>query len=51
MNNLSAAKDFLIQIGMPTQQQTDIAGYTLLTLANINPNQNFSDATNNWIRC
>lgn len=50
MNNLSAAKDFLIQIGMPTQQQTDIAGYTLLTLANINPNQNFSDATNNWIR-
>lgn len=35
---------------MPDKQQSDIAAYTLLTLAHIGPNDAWSDATNDWIR-
>ena len=50
MGKLEEAKIILQDIGMPTQQQTDICAYTLLTLAWILPDSDWQDATNNWIR-
>lgn len=35
---------------MPQKQQADICCYTLLAMANISPNKEWQDATNNWIR-
>ncbi len=50
MGKLDEAKDFLQEFGMPEAQKTDIAAYTVLTLADIKPNDNWNAATNNWIR-
>ena len=50
MDNLTRAKQFLREIGMPNAQQNDMAGYTLLTLANIRPGDKWQFATNDWIR-
>lgn len=50
MDKVSEAKVFLKSFGMPDKQQSDIAAYTLLTLAHIKPNDAWSDATNDWIR-
>jgi len=50
MDKVNEAKDLLDKIGMPTQQQTDICAYTLLTLANILPTSDWSTASNEWIR-
>lgn len=50
MNKLQQAKTLLQEIGMPKAQQSDIAGYTLLTLANITSQQPWTQASNDWIR-
>lgn len=50
MEKIERAKQFLKSIGMPKQQQTDLAAYTLLTLANISRASNWRLAENNWIR-
>lgn len=50
MDKVREAKEFLKAFGMPEKQQTDIAAYTLLTLANIRPADDWSTATNHWIR-
>lgn len=50
MDKVAEAKIFLKEFGMPERQQSDIAAFTLLTLANIRPDDSWEDATNNWIR-
>ncbi len=50
MSKLEEAKAFLKAFGMPERQQADIAGYTLLTLANIKEGSAWNEATNEWIR-
>lgn len=44
------AKGFLNKIGMPVRQQTEICAYALLTLAKIHPDDDWSMATNEWVR-
>ena len=50
MSKLDDAKKLLKEVGMPVQQQTDIAGYTLLTLAGQKEKSEWSESTNEWIR-
>ena len=50
MGKIEDAKDILKQIGMPEQQQNDIAGYTFLTLTDQEEKSDWKDAHNNWIR-
>ncbi|MDY2965748.1 MAG: BsuBI/PstI family type II restriction endonuclease [Megasphaera massiliensis] len=50
VSKLEEAKAFLKAFGMPERQQADIAGYTLLTLANIKEGSAWNEATNEWIR-
>lgn len=50
MDKVTEAKIFLKEFGMPERQQSDIAAYTLLTLANIKSGDSWKDATNDWIR-
>lgn len=49
-DRLTDAKDILETIGMPAAQQTDMAGYSILTLAGITPEMEWVKATNEWIR-
>lgn len=50
MSKLDDAKDLLKQVGMPEQQQNDIAGYTFLTLTDQEENSEWKDAKNEWKR-
>ena len=50
MDKVSEAKKFLKDFGMPEKQQSDMAAYTLLTLAHIKPDDSWDKATNEWIR-
>ncbi len=50
MDKVAEAKAFLKSFGMPDKQQSDIAAYTLLTLAHLKPTDAWNDATNAWIR-
>lgn len=50
MNKKEETKKLLKLLGMPEQQQTDIAVYSLLTLANIKEESKWKLATNEWIR-
>lgn len=50
MGKVEEAKQFLEDIGMPAQQQADVAAYALLTLAHIGPHDRWQDASNDWIR-
>jgi hypothetical protein len=50
MNKVTEAKSILKEVGMPSEQQTDIAAYALLTLADIAPDSNWNSAHNEWIR-
>lgn len=50
MDKVTEAKAFLKAFGMPEKQQSDIAAYTLLTLAHIRPDDSWENATNDWIR-
>ena len=50
MGKIEDAKKILKEMGMPEQQQTDIAAYSLLTLTNIKPKDKWNIAKNEWIR-
>lgn len=50
MTRLEEAKDILQQIGMPKKQQSPLACYSLLALANITPETPWSEATRRWVR-
>ena len=50
MDNLDSAKAILKAIEMPEKQQNDISAFTLLALARIREHDNWSKATNDWIR-
>ena len=50
MDKLTEAKDFLVKIGMPEQQQAEISVYALLTLTHLTPDSEWKNATNKWIR-
>ena len=50
MDNLDSAKEILKAIEMPERQQNDISAYTLLALSHIREHDNWSQATNEWIR-
>lgn len=50
MGKLDDAKEILKDCGMPVQQQNDISAYTLLTLAEVEPDMKWEQATNSWKR-
>ena len=50
MGKLEDAKEILKDCGMPIQQQNDISAYTLLTLAEVDPDMEWEQATNSWKR-
>ena len=50
MSKIDEAKRFHADVGMPIQQQTDIAALPLLTLAHVEPKDSWKDANNEWIR-
>lgn len=50
MGKIDEAREILKKIGMPSEQQNDMACLTLLTLAGIKPDSKWSQATNEWIR-
>ena len=50
MGKIEEAKEFLGCIGLPNSQQTDVCCYTLLAMANIKPDMQWNESTNNWIR-
>lgn len=50
MSKIEDAKKILKALGMPDQQQTDIAAYTFLALADIKPRDSWITAKNEWIR-
>uniref|UniRef100_A0AB33JLP3 BsuBI/PstI family type II restriction endonuclease n=2 Tax=unclassified Prevotella TaxID=2638335 RepID=A0AB33JLP3_9BACT len=49
MDKLSRIKILLLDIGMPTAQQSDLCALTILAMANQKEGDNFSTATNEWI--
>ena len=48
MDNLDSAKEILKAIEMPERQQNDISAYTLLALAHIRQNNDWSQSSNEW---
>ncbi len=50
MPKILEAKSFLASIGMPKAQQADICALSLLAMAGIKPNDDWKDASNEWIR-
>ena len=50
MPKIEETRAFLIRIGMPKAQQSDICCLSILAMAGIKPNMDWEDATNDWIR-
>lgn len=50
MSKIEEAKDFLNLIGMPKAQQAYICCYVILAMAEIKPDMQWNQASNNWIR-
>ena len=50
MPKINEAKEFLASVGMPKAQQTDICALSILAMAGIKPDDNWKNATNEWIR-
>ena len=50
MSKIDQARDLLKQLGVPIRQQSDICCYSLLAMTNIRENDDWSKASNNWIR-
>lgn len=50
MLKLDEAKEFLAGVGMPKPQQADICALSILAMAGIKPDDDWKDATNEWIR-
>lgn len=50
MSKVDEAREFLSSIGMPKEQQADICALSILAMASIKPDDNWENASNNWIR-
>lgn len=50
MSKLDEAKQILKDIGMPTKQQNDNCGFSLLALAKLSEKSSWNDSTKNWLR-
>lgn len=50
MSKIDEAKELLIALGVPTQQQTMVCCYSLLALAQLSENTLWGSATNSWMR-
>jgi len=50
MPKIGDARTFLNAVGMPLQQQTDLCCYVLLAMSGVKPDDEWSVATNQWIR-
>lgn len=50
MDKVNQIKGLLKALGMPTKQQADICALTILSMANIKNDSEWSSATNPWIR-
>lgn len=50
MPKLDEAREFLASVGMPKAQQADICALSILAMAGIKPDDDWKDATNEWIR-
>lgn len=50
MRKMEDARDFLIKVGMPKPQQTDLCCLSLIAMAGIKPKDHWNVATNDWTR-
>ncbi len=50
MDKLEYAKSLLNQIGMPRKQQSDLCALSLLAMAGLKGDSEWSEATNEWLR-
>lgn len=50
MSKLEEAKNILNELKVPPKQQSDLCGYVILAMADIKTNDEWSNATNKWIR-
>ena len=50
MPKIDEAREFLVSIGMPKAQQAEICALSILAMAGIKPDDEWKDASNEWIR-
>lgn len=50
MDKISLMKNTLQNLEVPAKQQGDLCALTLLAMAGVKPDMNFTEATNNWVR-
>lgn len=50
MDKIEAIKKLLADLDMPVAQQSDLCALTILAMGGIKGEDNYSDATNEWIR-
>lgn len=50
MDHLTETRELLAALGLPKAQQSDICVLTVLGMADIKPETDWSEATNNWLR-
>lgn len=50
MPKLDEAREFLASVGMPKAQQANICALSILAMAGIKPDDDWKDATSEWIR-
>lgn len=50
MDKLKKIKKMLADVGMPSNQQTDLCALTILAMGNLTEVSSFASAKNNWIR-
>ena len=50
MDHIKETRELLAAIGLPKAQQSDICVLTVLGMADIKPETDWSEATNNWLR-
>lgn len=50
MSKLEEAKNILNELKVPPKQQSDLCGYVILAMADIKKNDEWTNATNKWIR-
>ena len=50
MDHITETRELLAALGLPKTQQSDICVLTVLGMADIKPETDWSEATNNWLR-
>ena len=50
MDHITETRELLAALGLPKAQQSDICVLTVLGMADIKPEPDWSEATNNWLR-